>query len=463
LEDRAVASVTIVEAEPNDVMSAANLAPLGVDAPEHSSVLVLGDTAPLGDRDWFAVHLNAGDVIGATVQGQSGLNPQVSLFDATGRLLIFNDDHRAVMWNHGPIPPESPLPRLNSNSPDSSICYVIDTPGTYFFEVGASQDASTGKYRMDVVVARPGLEAYPVGTKQILFIDFDGATVNMNSFGRDNDLAGNRTLSPLSSFLSAWGLSDADENALIDATLAAIEENLLHDIRERGLNGDFAASGVPGQFDIEIRNSRDHADEFGVNPFVSRVVVGGTAAEAGQPNAWASAIDPGNFSFDDDAIVLLDWLSAPPNEPFSLNGIPIDPSSSKIELVGAGIAEVAVHEAGHFFGCFHTDINSGVPNLMEHHLLADVGPDGIFGSADDIDLDFGVDTYADVNVFGFQEWFGGVGVHDTLNTISFGLATGKAVPHPSGSSTDVAASSPAAPEWASLYTAIIEWFLARKK
>jgi hypothetical protein len=52
------------------------------------------------------------------------------------------------------------------------------------------------------------------------------------------------------------------------------------------------------------------------------------------------------------------------------------------------------------------------------------GPDRILGTADDVDRDFEVDTYASRNyVLGGAEPFRGP--LDTLNTIAFGLATGR--------------------------------------
>jgi hypothetical protein len=46
-----------------------------------------------------------------------------------------------------------------------------------------------------------------------------------------------------------------------------------------------------------------------------------------------------------------------------------------------------------------------------------LGPDLIFGSADDEDVDFGVDVYV-----GNEGFFG---VEDTLNATAFGLSTGR--------------------------------------
>jgi hypothetical protein len=94
----------------------------------------------------------------------------------------------------------------------------------------------------------------------------------------------------------------------------------------------------------------------------------------------------------------------------------------KAELVGAGIGSIAAHEAGHFFGNFHTwlysdriDVMDGNPYSLDATL--GVGLDGWFGTADDIDVDFGVDDYTLFE--GFR------GRQDTLNTIAFGLSTGR--------------------------------------
>jgi hypothetical protein len=250
----------------------------------------------------------------------------------------------------------------------------------------------------------------------------------MSKFGR----SGNHTLSPMRDFLPRWGLpqDEVTENAVIDAILETIEENLSQDMRNDGLNGDFGQSGVPGEFDIEIRNSRDHADEFGTNPYVSRVVIGGTEAEA-DVNIFALAqnTDPGNFKFDDEALVLLDRRSEPAGHPQSLNSVPIAKESLKVQLIGVGIGNLASHEAGHNFGNFHTDQSNGDLNIMDQggpRGILDAtatGSDGIFGTPDDGDRDFGVDNYCTVNAFGYPEFF--TGVEDTLNVIAFGLSTGK--------------------------------------
>ena len=183
-----------------------------------------------------------------------------------------------------------------------------------------------------------------------------------------------------------------------------------------------------GEFDIEIRNSRDDEDTVGVDPLVTRLVIGGTEAEAGiRTWAAASSTDPGNFTTDDEAIVLLDQLAGRTlgNINRDLNQYGVAAGSTKAELVGRALGRVGVHELGHTFGCAHTNSANTVFDAMDRLGLtlgfdpAGTGPDRIFGTADDRSFGFGVDEFETVGVNPLYR-----GVQDTLNRISFGLATG---------------------------------------
>jgi hypothetical protein len=419
----------LFETEPNDVTPEVLAMGAGAQPGAPVAFRIKGRIDDADDVDAFVLDLHPGDVVGAVVSDTSGLDPRLDLFDDAGDLVFGNSDKLYGLSNKW-IGPPLPVPDEGTGS-DAVIYVVIPLGGEYVLEVGG-EGGSTGRYRLDLVVARPGLEAHPVGTRQILFVDFDGAKVHdMAKFGLGG--SGTKTLSPMADFLAPWGLTAADEDAVIDATLAVLEENLSGDIRAHGLNGDYAQSGVPGEFDIEIRNSRDHADTYGVDPLVTRLVIGGTEAEAGiGVFAFASTTDPGNYSTDDDAIVLLDRFaglkSTPPGE--NLNAIPIAAGHTKIELVGRALGNIGAHELGHCFGCWHTDWRNTNVDLMDQGgpaglgaLASAVGPDGIFGTADDFDRDFGVDDHASNNPGGAAEPFRGR--HDTLNTIAFGLATGR--------------------------------------
>lgn len=357
-------------------------------------------TISLSAFDFFEVDLEAGDILGVNVSGAAGA---VALFDSTVFLLMGSGQD--VTFIH---PATSPLP----GGGNAALSWVVDTPGTYY--VGVTDGA--GSYDLNLRLFPPVLEAEDVGTEQILFLDFDGATIDPSIFGGP---AGQAVLSPLSSFLSGWGLTPGDESAVINAIVESVTESFA-DIGLIGNNGDYNTDGIPGNYGITILNSRDHADPFGLSN-VSRVIVGGTIAELGISTIGiAESIDVGNFETSESAVTLLDLLSAPASNPNSLNQYPIAPGASIIDLIGAGVGNITVHEAGHFFGNWHTDQFNATPNLMDQGgnlpNTVGVGPDGIFGSADDVDVDLGDDTFVPNEGF--------LGVEDTLNVIAFGLSTG---------------------------------------
>ncbi|MCA9078759.1 MAG: hypothetical protein KDA93_27290 [Planctomycetaceae bacterium] len=351
------------------------------------------------DFDYFEIELEEGDILGVNVSGGADV---VGLFDSTTALLMGSGQDASFIH-----PAASPLP----GGGNAALSWVVDTAGTYF--VGTT--GPSGSYEMNLRLFRPVLEAEPAGTDQILFLDFDGATIDPSIFGGP---FGPRVLSPLSAFLPGWGLTPADEDAVIDAIVASVTESF-EDVGLIGNNGDFDTDGIPGNYGITILNSRDHADPFG-NPNVSRVIVGGTIGELGISTIGiAQSIDVGNFETSESAVTLLDLLSAPASNPNSLNQYPLGGGASIIDLIGVGVGNITAHEAGHFFGDWHTDQFNATANIMDQGgnlpNTIGIGPDGIFGTPDDVDVDFGDDTFVPNEGF--------VGTEDTLNVIAFGLST----------------------------------------
>ena len=351
----------------------------------YNVAITMGET----DLDFYAVRLRKGDVLGASVEGSAA---RLAIHDPSGA-----DVHGSTQDATFIFPAETPLP----GGGNAVTEHVADQTGWHYVAV-ANGD---GDYDVTVEVYRPRLETdRPV---QTIFLDFDGQRLNTNIFGGP----GVRTLSPLRAFLGRWGLTNANQNALINAIIAETRENLRQDMIASGLNDDFA---------LQIRNSRDHADPWG-QPNVSRVIVGGTIEQSGIDTIGiAQSIDPGNFATEESALVLLDVLSDPAGEPGdpSLNTY-LTPASNKIGFIGQAVGNIVSHEAGHFFGDWHVDQFNDDANLMDQGgnfpLLYGVGPDGVGGTADDPDVDFGED------VFNPNEGF--TGIEDTLSRLALALTS----------------------------------------
>jgi hypothetical protein len=258
------------------------------------------------------------------------------------------------------------------------------------------------------------VEVYRSGTEldkkqQTIFLDFDGARVNTAIFGGP----GVRQLSPFSAFIARWGLPKSAEKELITKITATVTENIKSDLIAKGLNPNVA---------VKVLNSRDNADPFGQEN-VSRIIIGGTIAESGIDTIGiAQTIDPGNYGHEETALALMDVLSDPANgfgDP-SINSY-LTPASNKIKFISQVVGNVVSHETGHFVGSYHVDQFNPTYNLMDQGgnfpLLFGVGPDGIGGTADDVDVDFGEDTYNPNEGF--------TGIEDTLNNTAWALTKPK--------------------------------------
>jgi hypothetical protein len=370
---------------PEDPMNSGSGTGLGSEGPYTLTITVGGQ-----DRDFFAVRLRAGDVLGATVKGAA---TYLTVYDTVPREVHGSDQDATYIY-----PPKSLLPGGGNATTD----YVATRTGWHY--VGVTN--GSGSYDITVEAYRPPLQgARPV---QTLFLDFDGARVNTGIWGGP----GVRQLSPFAAFLARWGIPRASEAAVIDAVVAEVTESIKQDMIDSGLNS---------RFRLRILNSKDNADPWG-QANVSRVVVGGTIDESGIGTIGISqSIDPGNFDTEESALVLLDLLSDPggPDAPYSLNTY-MTSASDRIAFVGQAVGNVTAHEAGHFFGNWHTDNSSPRVNLMDaggenFQNLFGVGPDQVGGTADDVDVDFGDDA--------FEPEEGFVGIEDTLGRIVFGVTS----------------------------------------
>jgi hypothetical protein len=388
-------------------------------------LVIRTETSP--DRDFYSVDLQPGDVVSIAVTSGAGY---VELIAPNGQIVQSTYYLENVIAS-----PESPA---LVDYGDAAFNKVVKEGGRYLIAVADSSLANynpniafetlSSPYQLDVRVDRPALEQQPVHTRQVLFLDFDGAptsiidnTTNMTNYF---DPVG-ESFAPLRDFLPQWGFNLSDEDAFIDAMVARVVEGLANDVSGvvgRGANGDFSITGNAGEFQIDILNSRDHLDYYGIYPNVSRIVVAGSAAEWNVFPGYelllgvAMHIDVGNYDLDDTGVVLAETMG---NFLDDL-AVPIAPTATRFEFFSEWFAQVILHEAGHNLGNWHTSPFNSVPDTMDNSIslsvAINIGPDGIYGSDDDVPFQFGVDP----SYLGYVP----ESINDTLNNLAFGLSTG---------------------------------------
>ncbi|MGB3739139.1 MAG: DVUA0089 family protein, partial [Pontixanthobacter sp.] len=90
-----------------------------------------------GDRDWYAVTLTAGETYNFTTGATGGSNDfdtTLTLRDASGNVLAFNDDNAGTY---------------------SGVRFTASASGTYYVDVGSYVDSEAGDYRLTASVAEP--------------------------------------------------------------------------------------------------------------------------------------------------------------------------------------------------------------------------------------------------------------------------------------------------------------------
>ena len=397
------------------------------------------------DVDFYLFKLRKGDVFaGAVTSKLAGTTLNVNNPDE--QLLV------GTTLNTSFYPEQSPL-NLEGTT---SLYHIAEEDGVFAIAV----QGTFGAYALELFVTRANLEEN--GGTQVLFLDYDGALFDLNEFfgipGSDV-----RELSPFRSFLANWGIPD-DPLTVFKLTrkiTRVVRENIQRDIRRARINPNFkvivigntglnfgeglTASTGGGDlrsfgnldddfddfdFDFDDDDDDDDDDDNGRDLLslfpVSRVIVGGTIAESGIGTIGiAQSIDPGNFATEETALVLLDILSSPPiGDPlasFSLNDVDLAPGVTIEDLVVTALGNIIAHEAGHYFGNWHNDGFDDIQTIMDEgpggiFNLIGVGPSGVFGDEQTIDVDFGTSAYSTLELF--------FGVENTLNQTAFGLSSG---------------------------------------
>lgn len=429
----------------NDSPQTAEFLPLGTGPGQQNTIDVRGHLPPreqttfggnqAEDVDFYRVELRAGDILDIAGTG------------AVGRIdvLFGNGQHWfGTAQNMGEIagyPRTSPLQTLGN----AVAAQVVPEDGTYFIRLagggpGTAGVGGTTAYTLGLRAYRPVLESAPLGTQQTIFLDFDGgifATSEIPGLAAlDDELPGTIQIPSLVESLVDLGFDDlpilvtpqneAIYNRLVDNILERVERHFF-ELGTAG-NGFYNESGVPGEYGIQILNSRDHADPGLGDPFVTRVLVGGSAADLFDADGLfgiAQGIDVGNFSPGGLVLTLLDAIGEDALE------IPVSPASSRLEVAAQGIALTISHELAHNFGIWHTDRAGNIPSLVDAGVdIVDdyeLGPDGIFGTADDVPMSF---PFADrfeptEGLFGFQRVAAGLAFSLPTGTQAAGTISGR--------------------------------------
>lgn len=395
-----------VEIEPNNPNpTRGQLLPLGTGPGRNQTVTVTGQLPLVNgvrDVDYFAFDAQAGDIITVKLTSAATATPfDVSIVTATDSPIIGATDNQLG----GISPPTSPL---NDTVSPVAFAAVMQTTGRYYVRVSDG----TQNYSLRLEARRPSIEAEAIGTRQIVFVDFDGATISPGTFG----LPTTSRIPSMIDTLAGFGFLPSQENALIDKMMATIEARFNTDLSAFGINGYYRQDGVPGAFDIEFRNSRDHADPWGL-PNVTRLIIGGDSIDLGiLTYGIAESVDIGNFDREETGIVILGEMIP------EIATIPRTPALSFLDAVAVAVGNVGAHEVGHMVGARHQNNGNNVVTLMDSASPLAIqalgaGVDGIWGTVDDIAVGFGRDRYAPAE--------GMFGIVDHRATFAFGLSTGK--------------------------------------
>jgi hypothetical protein len=360
----------------NDSADTAEQIPgFGTTAPANNRLQLTGQLSQTADADYFEVQLRPGDVLGASVTGSANIIG-VTKPDGTQRVRSVDED---PAYHY---PPSSPLPRGGN----SNVAYVAEEAGWYAVEVAGP---SAGTYALTLEAFRPGTES-DTGRVQTVLIDFRGGTVDTRPLG--SMLArgvADANLSPFSTFLPLWGIPVSAQNQVEDTVIATVRAHLQTEVQAGALNP---------QVNVQVLNARTNPELVGQEN-VSHVHVAGKPVEARVGGMGiAQYIDPGNFSHEDMALVQPASFSGPanPNNLATLNNY-LNASSDRVKFVGTALGNIVSHEVGHTIGLFHTDPGNSIHGLSDSgRNLANtygVGADGVGGTADDVNVRFGVDDY----------------------------------------------------------------------
>jgi hypothetical protein len=417
-EGAANITLNVVEVEPNNTRLGSQFVNLGTAPGKSDIVNISGSVTTIGEEDYYSFDLRKGDILDVRLNAIAGGFTIVQLADINGReLLVATGPNNLAVIPGTPTAPQSTSPRFSDGL--VNLTYVIDTTGRYAIRIGDQ----IGPYTLNLRTFRPVAEQQPAGTAQTLLLDFDPGfvqTSQINLFGLAATIPPVVRVPKLGTLLPQIGLTAADENRVIDAITDRVRQKVDHAIGVNGKNGYFPTSGNPGEFGIFVTTTRDNPQLRG-QPNVTKVMIGGTQANFGLPATFgllgiAQSVDIGNFDLQENALVMLDIILA------DAALLPKSGTSTTLDVFAELTAVVVAHEAGHTYGGIHQDPFNTVLGIMDQFYSGPVtsgaGVDGIFGTADDMPLQFVDDEFSPT----LGMFFGG-GVSNTAPVLGFGLST----------------------------------------
>lgn len=394
----------------NDFRSNADFIPLGNGPGKQATIDVTGNLPiaanvgnPSGfssDIDTFSFDLRGGDILDVATLGAAG---QFAIRDANNRLLI-----NANFPVGGLKSPIQTLGNVNG-------VLTIPQDGRYFLTVSSA--GLDGNYTIGLRTYRPVTESLAFGDAQILYLDFEGDFIDNNLFNQallvpDLPTFGVTYVPPFNDTLNLIGIEPSNTAAGDQIKAGVYQEvvRIFEDLGNSGSNGDFGNTGVAGDYAIRILTSQNptHRAWFESNsndPRMTRMLIGGTGFDIGVPGVFgiAESVDIGNFDMSEFALFALDGFVQ------ASIGVGIAATSSENELTTQFLASVVAHEASHTFGVLHTEPTNTIASIsdaggvqLSFNNLAGVGPDGIFGTLDDVDPVFRDDIYAAEFFSGFN-------------------------------------------------------------
>jgi large repetitive protein len=371
------------------------------------------------DIDYYRVELRQGDVLDISVDGAAGSIDVWYGTSVSGGPYWFGTDTSQA----GSYPLASPLQNLGN----AVAAQVVPQTGTYYIQTSPSTTNTAGStYTMGLRVYRPGAESLPIGQRQKVYIDFDSQILTANDFppGTVSTPGLTRFIEDFyttlanadPTFADASGLPRFDViNRVIDKMLSEVKRHF-NTIKVTGNNGDYDSTGIPGQYGIEILNSRDNP-EAAFDPLVLRTTVTGTG-DILPAFGRSQTIDVGNFEFNERVYVVIDDMLEEAQD------LTIATSESFANAFATGLASVISHEISHAVGMRHTEPDNALASLSDAggsaislNNLFGLGTDGIFGTSDDIPATFRNDAFSNAE--------GYLGRERIVETLANTLVSGK--------------------------------------